>query len=110
LQDLDARLALLLDGPKDAPADKPKEPTLSGVNGDVSTLYELAGMADAPPTAALTTAAGKAEGDLAPLMKRWEAIKTSDIPALNQRLRDANLPELKLEAERDAEESAANEE
>jgi hypothetical protein len=113
LQDLDSKLALLLDGlkePNAAPAGKPKEPTLSGVNGDVGTLYGLAGMADAPPTFALTTAAGKAERDLAPLMKRWEAIKTSDVPGLNQRLRDAKLPELRLEPERGAEESAANEE
>ena len=110
LQDLDSKLALLLDGPKDAPANKSKEPTLSGINGDVSTLYGLAGMADASPTAALTTAAGKVERDLAPLLKRWDAIRTSDVPALNQKLRDAKLPELRLEAKRDAEEAGANEE
>jgi hypothetical protein len=110
LQDLGAKLALLLDGPKDLPADKPKEPNLSGVNGDVGTLYGLAGMADAPPTLALTTAMGAAERDLAPLMKRWDAIKTSDVPALNQKLRDAQLPLLKLEVPHDAEEGGANEE
>ena len=113
LQDLDSKLSLLLDGPKEpnaAPAGKPKEPTLSGVNGNVSTLYGMAGMADAPPTAALTTATGAAERDLAPLLKRWDAIKNSDVPALNQQLRDAKLPELKLEADPNAEESAANEE
>jgi len=110
LQDLDAKLALLLDGPKDAPAGKPKEPALDAVNGNVGTLYGMAGMADAPPTLALTTAAATAERDLAPLLKRWDAIKTVDVPTLNQRLRDAKLPELKLEAERDAEENTANEE
>lgn len=110
VQDLDAKLSLLLDGPKDPPADKPKEPTLSGVNDDVNTLYGMAGMADAPPTAALITATATAERDLAPLMKRWDALKTSDVPALNQRLRDAKAPELKLEADPSAEEGAANEE
>jgi hypothetical protein len=112
---LDSKLSLLLEGPKDPPtgkppAGKPKAPTLSGLNGNVSTLYGMAGMADTPPTAALTTATGAAERDLAPLMKRWEAIKTSDVPALNQQLREAKLPELKLETDSNAEESAANEE
>jgi hypothetical protein len=83
---------------------------LDGVNGDVGTLYGMAGMADAPPTAALTTATGKAARDLAPLMKSWQAIKTADVPALNQRLRDAKLPELKLENEHAADDGGENEE
>ncbi|MGH9651777.1 MAG: hypothetical protein ACRD3I_15095, partial [Terriglobales bacterium] len=87
-----------------------KQPALGGVRGNVSSLYGMAGMADEPPTAALTTAAGTAESDLAPLMKRWDAIKTSDIPALNQRLREAKLPELKLEEQKDAEDGGENEE
>jgi hypothetical protein len=30
-------------------------------------------------------------------MDRWNAVKTQDLPALNKQLKDANLPELKLE-------------
>jgi hypothetical protein len=31
-------------------------------------------------------------------MQRWSAMKSQDLPALNQQLKDANLPELKLES------------
>jgi len=30
-------------------------------------------------------------------MQQWQAIKTKDIPALNTQLKNANLPEIKLE-------------
>jgi hypothetical protein len=32
-------------------------------------------------------------------MKRWEALKSSDLPALNQALKTANLPELKIDSD-----------
>ena len=35
----------------------------------------------------------------APLLQSWQQIKSHDLPALNQQLKSANLPELKLEAE-----------
>ena len=31
-------------------------------------------------------------------MDRWNAMKAQDIPALNQQLKGANLPEVKLES------------
>jgi hypothetical protein len=31
-------------------------------------------------------------------MKRWEEIKTSDLPALNRQLKSANLPEIRLDS------------
>jgi hypothetical protein len=31
-------------------------------------------------------------------MDRWNALKSQDIPALSKQLKDANLPELKLES------------
>jgi hypothetical protein len=31
-------------------------------------------------------------------MQRWNAVKTQDLPTLNKQLKDANLPELKLES------------
>ena len=110
IQGLDSKLALLLEGPKPAPAAGKKEPTLGGVNGEVAALYGQAGMADAAPNQALLTTASKAEQDLASLMKRWDEIKSSDIPALNRRLREAKLPELRLEASHDGQDGSANEE
>jgi len=35
---------------------------------------------------------------LPPLMDRWNSVKAQDLPALNQQLQGANLPELKLES------------
>ena len=32
------------------------------------------------------------------LMKRWEEIKKSDLPALNRQLKSANLTEIRLES------------
>jgi hypothetical protein len=37
------------------------------------------------------------EQALPPLIQRWQAIKTQDIPALNNQLRNANLAEVKVE-------------
>jgi hypothetical protein len=31
-------------------------------------------------------------------MKQWTALKQTDLPALNERLRGANLPELRLDS------------
>jgi hypothetical protein len=31
-------------------------------------------------------------------MERWNAMKSQDLPTLNKQLKDANLPELKLES------------
>jgi hypothetical protein len=35
-------------------------------------------------------------------MKEWEKLKTSDLATLNAQLRDAHLPELKVEVHSDA--------
>jgi hypothetical protein len=74
-----------------------KEPTLSRINGAADTLYTLVDQADAAPTAVQATAATEAEQDASVALKQWEEMKASDVPALNAQLRDAHLPELKLE-------------
>jgi len=33
------------------------------------------------------------------VMQRWNALKNTDLPALNRQLRTANLPEVQLRAE-----------
>jgi hypothetical protein len=43
-------------------------------------------------------------------MKLWEALKTSDLPALNRALHTANLPELKIDSEPHKEEASMDEE
>jgi photosystem II stability/assembly factor-like uncharacterized protein len=100
VQTLDAKLKALLDGP-DKPAPGSQIPTLSRVNGAAQSLYAEVDGADAAPTTAQTAAAATAESDASALMKQWEQVKTSDLAALNAQLRDAHLPELKLEVHSD---------
>jgi photosystem II stability/assembly factor-like uncharacterized protein len=90
------KLKLVMDGPE-KPVPGSKEPTLSRVNGAADTLYTLVDQADAAPTAVQTTAATEAEQDASVALKQWEEMKASDVSALNAQLRDAHLPELKLE-------------
>jgi hypothetical protein len=90
------KLKLVLDGPE-KPVPGSKEPTLSRVNGAADTLYTLVDQADAAPTAVQATATTQAEQDASVALKQWEEMKASDVSALNAQLRDAHLPELKLE-------------
>jgi photosystem II stability/assembly factor-like uncharacterized protein len=73
-------------------------PTLTRVNGAANTLYADVGRADAAPTTAQAAAAATADHDASIVMKVWEEMKATDVPALNVQLREAHLLELKLEA------------
>ena len=53
--------------------------------------------ADVTPTTQAASAVPELEQAVRPLMQQWEAVKTQDLAALNAQLRNANLPELKLE-------------
>ena len=115
LKALDAKLATLLDGPEKPTPASPRG--LKDVNGDVFSLYgEASGNdsvskdADAAPTTALIAATSAVEKELSPILKTWEQLKTTDVAAVNQRLKSANLPELRLEVNPEAEESAVNQE
>jgi hypothetical protein len=55
--------------------------------------------ADVAPTTQASGAVDELEKQLSPLMQSWQQIKSHDLPALNQQLKNANLPELKLESE-----------
>ena len=95
---LDQKIETILRGPMPAGAGASVEPTLTRANGAVGTLYGSVGQADAAPTAAQVNAVADTERDLSALMKRWEEIKKSDLPALNRQLKGAKLPEVRLEA------------
>jgi photosystem II stability/assembly factor-like uncharacterized protein len=80
--------------------------TLSRVNDQVAGLYGPVRQADAEPTTAQSEAAKAIEHDASDVMKRWDAVKTADLPALNRALRDANLPEIKIESDSYEEEAS----
>jgi hypothetical protein len=115
LKALDAKIAALLDGPEKPAPNSPRG--AKDVNGDIYSLYGAASGndsvskdADAAPTAALIAATANVEKELPTLVKTWEQIKSTDIPATNQQLKTANLPELRLEINPNAEETAVDQE
>jgi photosystem II stability/assembly factor-like uncharacterized protein len=81
------------------------EPTLSRLSGEVAALYGAIGAADATPTASEVAAVASVERESSDLMKRWSAIQSGDLAALNQQLSAAGLPAIKLEAGTQQEES-----
>jgi hypothetical protein len=74
------------------------EITLTRVNGQVAVLYGQVWQADAEPTATQSEAITATERDTLDVMKRWDSLKATDIPALNSELRAANLPEVHIES------------
>jgi photosystem II stability/assembly factor-like uncharacterized protein len=100
---LDKRLDALLDGgetagtEKQAPGKQEQEPGLDELTAEVGSLYAQVGQADAVPTSAQQQAVAHASGELSEVLRRWDSLRNSSIPALNKQLRGANLPELNLE-------------
>ncbi len=84
--------------------------TLARANGQVTMLYGQIWQADASPTASQSEAIAAIESDVADVIKRWNALKTSDLPVLNRDLREANLPEVQLESNPHKEDTSMDEE
>ncbi|HEU5335641.1 MAG TPA: glycoside hydrolase, partial [Terriglobales bacterium] len=70
--------------------------TLNRVNGDIATLYGDVDRADAAPNAAQVSALAEAEHNFADVMRRWNALKSTDLPGLNRQLQGAALPQVEL--------------
>ncbi|MGA9965654.1 MAG: glycoside hydrolase [Terriglobales bacterium] len=104
---LDQKVGTILRGPTPA-VPGASEPTLTRASAAVDALYTGVGQADAAPTTAQINAAADTERDLSALMKRWDEIKNSDLPALNRQLKNANLPEIHLESNAPTDESQAD--
>jgi hypothetical protein len=103
----DQKVGTILRGPTPA-VPGASEPTLTRANAAVDALYTGVGQADAAPTTAQINAAADTERDLSGLMKRWEEIKNSDLPALNRQLKSASLPDIHLESKAPTDESQAD--
>jgi photosystem II stability/assembly factor-like uncharacterized protein len=93
---LDQKLQALAGGVARRPGAGAEPPTLGGLRTRFLTLFGVLQEADVAPSTQATAAVTELLGQLPPLMQRWEAIKSQDIPALNKQLKNANLPELEL--------------
>jgi len=91
---LEKKIKILLDGQ----AETTSQTTLSRINVNVGALYAEVDRADAVPTTAQLKARADIERDLSAIIKQWEEIRTKSIPAINQRLKDARLAEIVIEA------------
>jgi len=110
IQSFESKLTAILGAPATALAPVSDEITLTRVNRDVATLYGQVWQVDAEPTAAQSEAVASTERNVSDVMKRWNALKTSDLPSLNRLLQKANLPEVQLESHPHPEESSVEEE
>jgi len=66
--------------------------TLSGVSGALGQMMGLLQAADRPPTPAVAAAVTERQGALGAVIRRWNAIRTEDVPAINDLLTQAGLP------------------
>lgn len=73
------------------------EPTLSRVNGEVSTLYQQIWQVDAEPTTSQIRALDRSERSAADVLKSWADLKNTAVPELNRVLRDSQVPEVHIE-------------
>ena len=73
------------------------ESTLSRVTGEMTVLYDAVSGVDSAPTTPQGRALARIEQDFSDVIRRWEVLRTVDLPAINRRLRASNLPELRLE-------------
>jgi hypothetical protein len=94
---LDQKLQFLIGGGGRRPGAGTEAPTLGGLRTRYMALFNVLQEADDAPTTQATAAIPELEKQLPPLMQQWQEVKSKDIPALNQQLKSANLPELKTQ-------------
>jgi photosystem II stability/assembly factor-like uncharacterized protein len=80
-----------------APATDSQKPALVTADKTINALYKEVEKADAAPTVAQMEAFAKAKNELSLGVKSWDDMKRKEIPALNEQLHGANLPELRLD-------------
>lgn len=104
------KLTGLLGTPAGFLAPPSSEITLTGVNGQIATVYGQIWQVDAEPTVAQMQAAATLDHDSGDVLRRWNELKTSDLSALNRNLQAAKLPELKVETDPRSDETGMDEE
>jgi photosystem II stability/assembly factor-like uncharacterized protein len=104
IESFQKKLADIL-GAAPASATQAEAKTLTQANSQIGALYGQVWQADAEPTVAQSQASIPVQADAADAMKRWDMLRTSDLPALNRALRKANLPEVQVESNSHQEDS-----
>jgi uncharacterized membrane protein YebE (DUF533 family) len=95
IKELDKKASAVLSG---SAGNAGGEPTLTSVNGSVTTLYGEVDRADAAPTSAQLEAVTKTEKDFSVVVKQWDELKSQDLAALNRQLSSANQQEIHLDS------------
>src|SRR5262249_36161069 len=95
---LDQKLQALTGGAARRPGAGTEPPTLAGMRTKYLALFNVFQEADVAPTTQATAGVGELEKQLPPLLERWQAIQSQDIPVLNTQLKNAGLPEVKVSA------------
>jgi photosystem II stability/assembly factor-like uncharacterized protein len=81
------------------PHPRPGAPPSLFVLESTSRLFNDIQGADAAPTAAIKAAVADLDTKIGPTMDGWHKLLESDLPALNQQLKQAGFPEIKTEVE-----------
>jgi photosystem II stability/assembly factor-like uncharacterized protein len=74
---------------------QPPAESLNVVRAGLNALMDQLQQADVAPTQPQVAAVGEHRNAVGPAMSRWSEIQKSDLPALNQQLKAAGVPELK---------------
>jgi hypothetical protein len=77
------------------PHPRPGAPPSLFVLESTERLFNEIQGADAAPTAAVKAAVADVREKVGPLMQAWRKLVDSDLPALNQQLKQAGFPEIK---------------
>jgi photosystem II stability/assembly factor-like uncharacterized protein len=82
-------------GPRGAPRSRAMN--LTRLHGEMITVLGTVDEADAVPTTQVVAAAKKLQSGLKELLSHWEELRNRELPALNDRLKQASLPEITME-------------
>jgi hypothetical protein len=74
------------------------QPTLAGLRVKYLALLGVLQEADDAPTTQTENGIAEVEQQFPQVMKQWQDMKDKQLPALNEKLKAANLPEIKLAA------------
>ncbi len=97
VNDLDQKLQALAGGVTRRPGPGTEPPNLGNTRTRLLAILTFLQEADDTPTSQMTSAVSELEPSVQPLIKRWQELKQKEIADLNEKLRGAHLPELKVE-------------